>query len=1029
MRILAIRGKNLASLEDEFEIDFTIEPLRSAGIFAITGNTGAGKSTILDALCLALFDDTPRTNRAKESVAVPDVRDKLINQKDCRTILRRGTGEGYAEVDFVSLGGEKFRTRWMVKRARSKADGSMQNSEIRLFNLSADIEQQGRKTELLAKITELIGLTFEQFTRSVLLAQGDFATFLKARQAEKAELLEKLTGTEIYSRISRNIYEKTKGAEQEYLALMTRVKDVELLSEERLAGLQAEKSGLSVEADRLKNMISHLSQKITWFTEEEKLEGVIREAYERQSVLLKEMEQAMSRFDYLSQIEKAQEIRDVYQEWRHMLQQCSGYQQNRIQQHAAAQANETALTQARQVFHEVDKEQREFDEKVRQLEPQLVRARELDVKATGVRNNLAEYEKEWQQAEQNRGRLEKMIAGHQKQLEQNLKSTGVLEDWFKRFRSYETLVPRAELIVSLLDDVSVTHTQLAQNGKFLGDTNELLLKEQEHLSRLQQEAERLHQLLPAEVMAWRSRLQEGQPCPVCGSIHHPWVAVSEGQALQEEELEKAKKEIAGQIADVLLRIEQRQTEITRLNTLIGNYKEHAGQIEVKLESYFSALPGGRGLIGQEELQSQLKKIAAQWVEYTDEKRRLQEQAGQLQATLVVEQDNLREVVDTAKIRQDKFSVVRVELDKLEQERGLLLKGKAVEAVERACAERREMLMRRIKACTDAVNELTVKQETYKATLLQIDDDIVKLDLRTAVLRQEIQDWLMMQEKEMSFEKLTELLGQDLHWIQEEKRFLGGLKEQEQAIKVAITERKLSLSRHQEAEIRPQKGVENQEMLQNKLLESNMLLEQQVAQLAEIELLLVNHQKNQIKVKSFEKELSEKGTITNNWKKLNELLGSASGAKFQEIAQGYTLDLLLMYANKHLRELSDRYKLQRIPDTLALQVVDLDMLSETRAIYSLSGGESFLISLALALGLASLSSNRMNVESLFIDEGFGSLDADTLRMAMDALERLHTQGRKIGVISHVPEMTERITARIQVSKSSNGRSQISIAGLS
>ena len=130
MKILAIRGKNLASLEDEFEIDFTTEPLKSAGIFAITGSTGSGKSTLLDALCLALFDDTPRTSRARESIAIPDVRDKTVNQKDCRTVLRRGMGEGYAEVDFISLGGEKFRSRWMVKRARGRADGALQNAEI-----------------------------------------------------------------------------------------------------------------------------------------------------------------------------------------------------------------------------------------------------------------------------------------------------------------------------------------------------------------------------------------------------------------------------------------------------------------------------------------------------------------------------------------------------------------------------------------------------------------------------------------------------------------------------------------------------------------------------------------------------------------------------------------------------------------------------------------------------------------------------------------------------------------------------------
>jgi len=127
----------------------------------------------------------------------------------------------------------------------------------------------------------------------------------------------------------------------------------------------------------------------------------------------------------------------------------------------------------------------------------------------------------------------------------------------------------------------------------------------------------------------------------------------------------------------------------------------------------------------------------------------------------------------------------------------------------------------------------------------------------------------------------------------------------------------------------------------------------------------------------------------------------------------------------LQSLSRRYRLERVPETLALQVIDHDMCDEIRTVHTLSGGESFLVSLALALGLSSLSSNRMKVESLFIDEGFGSLDAETLRTAMDALENLRTQGRKIGVISHVQEMTERIPVQIRVSRSGNGRSFIEI----
>lgn len=167
--------------------------------------------------------------------------------------------------------------------------------------------------------------------------------------------------------------------------------------------------------------------------------------------------------------------------------------------------------------------------------------------------------------------------------------------------------------------------------------------------------------------------------------------------------------------------------------------------------------------------------------------------------------------------------------------------------------------------------------------------------------------------------------------------------------------------------------------------------------------------------------------TELWGKLNDLIGSADGKKFRNYAQQFTLEVLLRYANHHLTGLSRRYRLERIADTLALMVVDQDMGDERRSVHSLSGGESFLVSLALALGLASLSSNRVRVESLFIDEGFGSLDADTLRVAMNALDHLQAQGRKVGVISHVQEMTERIAVQIQVQRQSGGQSRIEVRG--
>jgi len=138
MKILTIRLKNLTSIEGTFEVDFTAEPLRSAGIFAISGPTGAGKSTILDALCLALYDKTPRFAASGENLYLSDVGENQVNQSDVKNILRRGTGEGFAEVDFIGITGRRYRSRWSVRRARSKATGSLQPQTIQVTDLDKE---------------------------------------------------------------------------------------------------------------------------------------------------------------------------------------------------------------------------------------------------------------------------------------------------------------------------------------------------------------------------------------------------------------------------------------------------------------------------------------------------------------------------------------------------------------------------------------------------------------------------------------------------------------------------------------------------------------------------------------------------------------------------------------------------------------------------------------------------------------------------------------------------------------------------
>lgn len=207
MRVLAIRGQNLTSLAGEFEVDFEAEPLASAGIFAITGPTGAGKSTLLDAVCLALFNHVPRLQSAARG-QVGATGGETLSADDPRALLRHRAGEGFAEVDFIGLDRGRYRARWYVKRARFRSDGALQQVVQTFSNLDTGEVYGGTRTETLLAIKAKIGLTAQQFGRAVMLAQGEFNAFIDADSNTRAELLEKLTGTDLYARLGMAAREK-----------------------------------------------------------------------------------------------------------------------------------------------------------------------------------------------------------------------------------------------------------------------------------------------------------------------------------------------------------------------------------------------------------------------------------------------------------------------------------------------------------------------------------------------------------------------------------------------------------------------------------------------------------------------------------------------------------------------------------------------------------------------------------------------------------------------------------------------------
>ena len=985
MKILAIRGRNLASLEGDFEIDFTVEPLLSAGIFAISGPTGAGKSTLLDTMCLALFARTPRTDQAKENnVKLQDVSNEQLSQSDPRFLLRRGTSSGFAEVDFMALNGHRYRTRWSVARARDKENGRLQNPRLALYNLDKEEEEQGTRSDLQARIIDLIGLTFEQFTRSVLLAQNDFSTFLKAEQGEKASLLEKLTGTELYSAISRQIFERNARAKEAFDLIQTRIQGIELLTDEEENDLRTRLAGTEKELQRVEKAKA----------EQQALQEAVRSIEQQITIRQRQQKEAADKLVHATEL----------------------------------------LTVARHEYEKGVEEQQQSEARFKSLQQEILQARKLDIQLDTAIRDLSHSEQQLKNVMLRKEEVEKKYQAAVLRRRQGAEEIARLTAWRERYKKKERIAEQLSALLLHLDAASATRSgmeaavrsietlrqEMAALNKQLSDLQQTSANKQQALKRAEADYRNLEEELKAvdapaldkqieklrqereqllieqarleasgNIKDLRGRLQDGQPCPVCGSTHHPFanqvpVAPVSALTLQLQDLSNKKETYVAHTRH-LTRLQQQLLQLHKeLADSEAACKEMAGKQQlaasrqereeaiVKEQSTLltQSLSAADLLFGNSEWQKAwlqnpetfrktLTDFARQWHENTEKLHQLERQESAQKAECESLASFLPSLEKQAEESGQLHEKNRAAFSSLQAERKKLLNGRSADSVEQEYIRRMEELKERLKKLSATQTEQSGIADQIRGIADQIAKDLTEASADLLRRKAALDKW--------TADYLDSSGGEPLEVI---------------------------LSRYTQEK-------------------------------TELAFRLRTQTENKAKVSGLQEELNVRRTESERWAKLNELAGSADGAKFRRIAQGYTLDILLNYANVQLRELTRRYRLERVPETLALQVIDRDMCDEVRTVHSLSGGESFLVSLALALGLSSLSSNRMRVESLFIDEGFGSLDAETLRVAMDALESLRTQGRKIGVISHVQEMTERIPVRVQVSRVGNGKSVVRI----
>ncbi|MDD0975246.1 AAA family ATPase [Pseudomonas fontis] len=1215
MKILAIRLKNLASLAGPFEIDFTAEPLASAGLFAITGPTGAGKSTLLDALCLALFGSVPRLSSIGRETKLPEV-DSEILTSDPRTLLRRGTGSGFAEVDFVGIDARRYRARWETNRARDKATGKLQGSRQSLHDLDSNqLLSNQSKREYEQLIEARLGLNFEQFTRAVMLAQSEFSAFLKADDRERSELLEKLTNTAIYSQLGRRAYSKSKEAEDAHKALLDQASGVIPMSDEARADLDERLGQAQRQLKLEQGQLRQYELQRAWLTELLQLQDQQRAASESQHSAQQHWEQLADERLKLARLEQLAPQRHQFARQRELVSQRTAlagaialqHQQqaalhdrqlqleqdllsatDALKQALAAQADSVAPL--RQAFAEQNTLARLEQELSGQAalcqqaeqastdgQQQLTSLNELQAHTRERLNGIAEqlahsaplasigdawnaYRGQLQQLmlignRLSKGReelplLEQRAAAATRQCDEQRTALALL--FQEAGAEPEALAEQIGLLGTLLQDnrkqqrgieeltrLWSSHQELEQRVQALRERQQAAQQQREQLiaeglqgkttltaaeqalSVTRQLLERQRLARSASVEELRAQLQDEQPCPVCGSQEHPYhqpeaLLQSLGRHDQDEEanaqrsvdqlkarLDELRTQLGGvngQIKEYLHQLEQLasqqqaaapsleahplhaqlaeqdsngrsawlELQLRRLNDDIGRdeqrqntlltLQQDAARLHQQLQAANEASQQATQQLGhqQQALNADAERLEQELTGFAtllpaDILQRLREEPSATFLHLDQQLSQRLELLDRQKDQQQELGERQQQLDKLQlQQQARLQKQEelqqqvvalstqqhsAREALAalvgaHASAEHwQQQLEHAVEHARTAESGASQQLQDTRTRTVELTTELKSRETQRATLEQESQqlDSLIAQWRlahpDLDDSGLNALLAIDEEQLSQLRQSLQNAEKAIEQAKVLVQEREQRLQQHQALG----NGELSAEQLEQALVEAQQQLASREHQCAELRAEQAEDQRRQQANQALAGRIAEAHGQWQRWARLSALIGSATGDVFRKIAQGYNLDLLVHHANVQLRQLARRYRLKRGGSLLGLLVLDTEMGDELRSVHSLSGGETFLVSLALALGLASMASSTLRIESLFIDEGFGSLDPESLQLAMDALDGLQAQGRKVAVISHVQEMHERIPVQIQVRRQGNGLSTVEVSG--
>ena len=1219
MQILKLSFENINSLKGAWTIDFQAPDFRS-GIFAIVGPTGSGKTTILDAICLALYGHTPRIGSITQNA------NEVMN-RDCDSCR--------SSLEFQTLSG-RYRATWSQKKQKNFDKTGKYGQVVSTMEKFEDgcwipITDGSKVTSKKQEVQKIIGLSFDQFKRSVMLSQGDFAAFLKSKPNEKAQTLEQITGTQIYSLLSTKVYDL---AEEQKKLFEDKQREVELspvLDDAVVLTKQEQLKGITEEAKVLETQISKIEKESRWISETAELrnqflrvkaelerlkenrneffrkENVVRLAEHAQNILpifntlidkqslredsikeksaaenelvnatkslkekdfnFKAAEEALNNENLQKPKKLAlfSQIESLDAEISPLIKSSRLAQEEKIKLE-----NETAdckdhLNKAKEDIRklEEDREKRDLERKedikgafLYQRKDEL---RDCKITAETLSAALADAEgkadkasetvkSQEKEAEALRIRKEKiasvieadkvLLKEAEKRLSEILDGK-TLDELTQEQLSFSEQIPLLEAVKSALKAVCDQKEEIVrQEDVMQRDSAELdnwsskkegYEKEIQSLTSRQEELEALVQI--DELTKVRAELKEGEPCPVCGSLEHPFAAnlppevatAKERLAVVKEEstdLQKNQKEADRKIdvlKDRILVSEKRLKElrknldlaeeeltlkcgragltregvteeaaavlITKKESLLIDIKKRiakardaeskaaaakekiAGTTEelhraemvfsnaqTKFESAKSLL--AQAQTGREKARTELEQfwrktakeygsvitdgelfahnpeLFKRWIAKAAKYEELLESCREIENSLAIKKGTLPGLVESverleksSREKSDQADELQTELKTKQLQRDKLFGTKLVE-IERKAYER---LLSQLAEAKDQAYENLSKARSVQAAAEQ--------RLKTAEQRSAEAEKNLLSAKT----EWTDALKKEKFESEEDWRRARLDSEAINALHKEITDYKAqsrsAADRFSEAdkklaEKESQKLTDKSlEVLEAEKREASAEKEKLLEQKGELQKELKTDEEARIKRAGIEDELKKLKHQVAVWDRLNTLVGSSSGDKYRRYVQSLVLLTLLKNANVELTKLHSRYRLAKGGGDMEIKVIDSDLADQERPTDNLSGGETFIVSLALALGLAQMASNNVRIDSLFLDEGFGTLDDDSLEKALNALSSLNAQGKTVGLISHVDQIKERIPSKIVVKRSAQpGVSRLEGAGV-